>query len=88
MGPRLTLPPPPPQTLVNIKPELDDSQEWPRTKNKRLTCLYLSYSNNSNFPNCGIRWEMAFKPTYIHRKTCLPIYILCVELSRFLSRRL
>ena len=30
---------------------------------------------------------MAFKLTYICRKTCLPLYILCVELSRFMSRR-
>ena len=31
---------------------------------------------------------MAFKPTYVRRKTCLPLYILCVKWSRFLSRRL
>ena len=31
---------------------------------------------------------MVFKPTYVHRKRCLPLYILCVELSRFRSRRL
>ena len=31
---------------------------------------------------------MAFKPTYVRRKSCLPPYILCAELSPFLSRRL
>ena len=31
---------------------------------------------------------MAFKPKYVHKKSCLPLHILCVELSRFLSRRL
>ena len=31
---------------------------------------------------------MAFKLTYVCRKCCLLPYILCVELSRFLSRRL
>ena len=30
---------------------------------------------------------MAFKLTYIRRKNCLPLYILRVELSRFMSRR-
>ena len=31
---------------------------------------------------------MAFKPTHLRRKSSLPLYILCAELSRFLSRRL
>ena len=31
---------------------------------------------------------MVAKPTHLCRKGCLPLYILCVELSRFLSRRL
>ena len=30
---------------------------------------------------------MAFKSTYDRRKCCLRLYILCVELSRFLSRQ-
>ena len=35
MGPwDLDLPPPPPQTLENIKPDLDDSQGCPRTMPK------------------------------------------------------
>ena len=58
----------------------------------KSTGVYLTFSNNINFPKCGIRWEMAFKPTYhvtyVRRKSCLPLYILCVELSRFLRRRL
>ena len=28
---------------------------------------------------------MAFKPSYVRRKSCLPIYILCVKLSKFLE---
>ena len=31
---------------------------------------------------------MAFKPTHVGRKGVLPLYMLCAELSRFLSRRL
>ena len=31
---------------------------------------------------------MVAKPTHLRRKTCLLLYILCAELSRFLSRRL
>ena len=31
---------------------------------------------------------MVVKPTHLGRKSCLPLYILCAELSRFLSRRL
>ena len=31
---------------------------------------------------------MALKLTYVRRKCCFSLYILCVELSRFLSRRL
>ena len=56
----------------------------------KSTGVYLTFSNNINFP----KWEMemAFKPTYhvtyVRRKSCLPLYILCVELSRFLRRRL
>ena len=34
MGPRLTLPPPPPQTLVNIKPDLDDYKNDPEPNKK------------------------------------------------------
>ena len=30
---------------------------------------------------------MVAKPTHLSRKGCLPLYILCAELSRFLSRR-
>ena len=41
-----------------------------------------------NFPNHGIRREMVAKPTHLSKKGCLPLYILCAELSRFLSRRL
>ena len=31
---------------------------------------------------------MAFKPTYVRRKSSLSLYILCVKLPRFRSRRL
>ena len=31
---------------------------------------------------------MTFKPIYVHRKSRLPLNIVCVELSRFLSKRL
>ena len=31
---------------------------------------------------------MVAKPTHLRRKGCLPLYILCAELSRFLSTRL
>ena len=31
---------------------------------------------------------MVAKLTHLSRKDCLPLYILCAELSRFLSRRL
>ena len=31
---------------------------------------------------------MVAKPIHLSRKGCLPLYILCAELSRFLSRRL
>ena len=31
---------------------------------------------------------MAFKLAHLRRKRCLSLYILCAELSRFLSRRL
>ena len=31
---------------------------------------------------------MVAKPTHLSRKSCLSLYILCAELSRFLSRRL
>ena len=31
---------------------------------------------------------MAFKPIHVCRKSCLPLYILYVELSSFWSRRL
>ena len=31
---------------------------------------------------------MAFKPTYVHRKSCFPLYSVCIKLSRFQSRRL
>ena len=54
----------------------------------KTTGAYLTYSNNINFPKWDIRWEIAFKPTHVLRKSCLPLYILCVELSRFRSRRL
>ena len=30
---------------------------------------------------------MAFKPNYVSRKGCLSLYVLCAELSRFLSRQ-
>ena len=29
---------------------------------------------------------MAFKPTHVRRKSCPPLYILCVEMSRFLVK--
>ena len=31
---------------------------------------------------------MVAKPTHLSKKGCLPLYILCAELSRFLSKRL
>ena len=44
---------------------------------RQTTGVYLTYSNDVNFPACGIWWEMAFKPTYVRRKCGLPLYI-CV----------
>ena len=35
------------------------------------TGVYLTYSNNINFLEYGIRWEIAFKPTHV------PRYINC-----------
>ena len=29
---------------------------------------------------------MAFKPTHVRRKSCPPLYILCIEVSRFLVK--
>ena len=54
----------------------------------RLLDFYLTHLNNINFSKCSIKWKMACKPTYVCTKSCLPLYILYVKLSRFLSRRL
>ena len=52
------------------------------------TGVYRIFSNNFNFPKFVIRWEMAFKPTHVAEKAVFSYILLCVELSRYRSRRL
>ena len=59
MEPRLT-PLPQKKTLVNIKPDLDDSQEWPKTKQKSLKSANWRKFDMSVklYPNCNTFYQL------------------------------